>query len=232
MRGCANSSSIHRSFYVLATEYRGRDIHFLRPQPRYLRLRHFRLSFPIEARLLSCPSVRGNGRHLYSRRLCTLLTGTNQSMGWLKQTSQETQNRNWVTEPIKASTNGNCSHVEHVEQAEYQYLQQSYDTADADLPSIPADTVRGIKHHRRLWIVIDNIVYDCTKFADEHPGGSTVIESFSGEDCSWQFWRFHRKDHLREFGRPLRVGRANGVANRFKEQLRFVGLRGLGSSDE
>jgi cytochrome b involved in lipid metabolism len=33
-------------------------------------------------------------------------------------------------------------------------------------------------------LVIDNIVYDCTNFLKDHPGGTTVLESFGGAECS------------------------------------------------
>jgi hypothetical protein len=59
-----------------------------------------------------------------------------------------------------------------------------------------------------------------------------VIESFIGEDCSWQFWRFHVKEVMEEFGRLLRVGRTEGVRNRFPEPTRWVGLRKWGRGDE
>jgi cytochrome b involved in lipid metabolism len=72
---------------------------------------------------------------------------------------------------------------------------------------------------------VDNIIYDCTDFIAEHPGGETVIDSFGGQDCSWQFWRFHNATHMKEFGRRLRVGRTAGIRNRFAERPRFVGLR-------
>jgi cytochrome b involved in lipid metabolism len=80
-----------------------------------------------------------------------------------------------------------------------------------------------------IWIIINNIIYDCTDFIDSHPGGSVVISSFVGQDCSWQFWRFHSRQHLVEFGRALRVGRTEGVRNLFKEPARYVGL---GAVDE
>ena len=78
------------------------------------------------------------------------------------------------------------------------------------------------------WIVIDKIVYDCTDFAPEHPGGEDVIMSFIGEDCSWQFWRLHGKSIMEQYGRALRVGRTEGIKNRFPESARYVGLSTLG----
>jgi hypothetical protein len=81
---------------------------------------------------------------------------------------------------------------------EYPFVDES--VTDEALPFIASDLVRsrsgqlivdGHKKHepsedKKLWIVIDNIVYDCSEFALEHPGGESVILSFIGEDCSWQ----------------------------------------------
>lgn len=77
-------------------------------------------------------------------------------------------------------------------------------------------------------IVIDEIVYDCTQFILQHPGGQEIIKSFAGGECTWQFWRFHGKKVMEEFGRPLRIGRTMGLKNKFKEPVRFVGLKRLG----
>jgi cytochrome b involved in lipid metabolism len=99
---------------------------------------------------------------------------------------------------------------------------------DANLPFIPSTTVlKAQQDFRRVWIVVDDVVFDATDFFHEHPGGNTVIESFAGQDCSWQFWRFHNRKHMRDFGMGLRIGRTEGVGNRFSERPRFVGLRKL-----
>ena len=79
------------------------------------------------------------------------------------------------------------------------------------------------------WIVIDNIVFDCSDFASEHPGGESVFVSFLGEDCSWQFWRLHSKNVMEQYGRALRIGRTEGVKNRFAETAKYVGLSKLGN---
>ncbi|KIW88685.1 uncharacterized protein Z519_10731 [Cladophialophora bantiana CBS 173.52] len=78
------------------------------------------------------------------------------------------------------------------------------------------------------WIVIDDIVFDCSDFISEHPGGQQVILSFVGEDCSWQFWRLHGKNIMEQYGRALRIGRTEGIKNRFVEPVRYVGLSKLG----
>ncbi|OJJ69692.1 hypothetical protein ASPBRDRAFT_46049 [Aspergillus brasiliensis CBS 101740] len=155
-------------------------------------------------------------------------------MGWLSVRSSLSGSDHHVTsskpstehvEDIKSTED--FEHVEHVEDTHLEYpLQPSI--ADNDLPFIPAAVVRDHKlrfsqGQGRAWIVVDNIVYDCTKFINEHPGGETVIRSFVGEDCSWQFWRFHEQAIMEQWGRPLRVGRTEGVRNRFKEIPKYFG---------
>lgn len=109
-----------------------------------------------------------------------------------------------------------------------QYPLQDVTISDDSLPFIPPTIVRSQRSQMpnqrlRIWIVIDNVVYDCTNFIHSHPGGDTVIRSFIGEDSSWQFWRFHSRSLMDTFGRPLRIGQTMGVENRFKEPPRYVG---------
>ncbi|OJZ80602.1 hypothetical protein ASPFODRAFT_52804 [Aspergillus luchuensis CBS 106.47] len=120
-------------------------------------------------------------------------------------------------------------HVEQVEQSlSYQLPIVNVSISDAELPFIPAFVVHQQRttedpKRKRCLIVVDNIVYDCTDYLSEHPGGETVIRSFNGEDCSWQFWRFHSRSTLKTWGHSLRVGRTAGVQIRYKEPPRFVG---------
>jgi cytochrome b involved in lipid metabolism len=116
--------------------------------------------------------------------------------------------------------------------ATHEYPFQATSLSNDKLPYIPSQVVEAAKSDpNRLWIVIDQVVFDCTEFASIHPGGHTVIESFHGEDCSWQFWRFHSPSNMDTDGRPLRIGRTAGVANCFKERPRFVGLRRFGGDE-
>ena len=105
-------------------------------------------------------------------------------------------------------------------------------TTDWDLPFIPPSLLVLAQESNLLWLVIDNIVYDCTSFADEHPAGAEILQPFRGSDCSWQFWRFHGRQQLVDFGKPLRIGVTKGVKNRFEEQPRFVGLRKIWDMDD
>jgi cytochrome b involved in lipid metabolism len=116
-----------------------------------------------------------------------------------------------------------------------RYLPVSLSVRESELPVIPHHEMKlraaqkDTLPDEDVWIVIDNIIYDCTAFMEEHPGGRSIIQSFKGEDCSWQFWRIHTKDHLEEFGRELRIGRCQKgtIQNRYAEVPRYVGLRSL-----
>lgn len=157
------------------------------------------------------------------------------NMGWLNLSSRPHGSTSF--EPVHRnptdfkSTIANVEHVENVHASPpSEYPPQNISIRDDDLPFIPPAIVRNKQSDLSqagglAWIVIDNIVYDCTNFIKEHPGGDTVIRSFIGEDCSWQFWRFHSKRTMEEWGRPLRVGRTEGVANRFEEPPRYFGSR-------
>ncbi|KAF2806425.1 uncharacterized protein BDZ99DRAFT_342184, partial [Mytilinidion resinicola] len=106
-------------------------------------------------------------------------------------------------------------------------------TPNSALPFIPAEEVISTStpsSPAQKFLVIDEIVYDVSTYISSHPGGEAVVQSFVGQDCSWQFARFHGRDVLGEGGEGwrLRVGRTKGVKNRFKEPVRFVGLRRLG----
>ncbi|TVY27267.1 putative cytochrome b5 [Lachnellula hyalina] len=156
-------------------------------------------------------------------------------MGWLKiGTRKAPLLQTEFIQDLKAST----QHIETLSLTP-RYPSATTDTKDKDLPFIPATEVSqrisagagGLRMFPapRIVIVVDNIVYDCTDFISEHPGGEQVIKSFAGGECSWQFWRFHGKQDMEEFGKPLRVGRTEGLKNRFQEPNRYVGLRRWGN---
>jgi cytochrome b involved in lipid metabolism len=175
-------------------------------------------------------------------------------MGWfsINRGSAKDDSLQSVIDSAPNDVKAQAVHIEHAEPArnpldsegarhrrqslEFPFLDVSI--PDEKLPFISSSQVQeqrpsksGISKDRRLWIVVDNVVYDCTHFVSEHPGGDTVINSFVGEDCSWQFWRFHSNSIMRDFGRPLRVGRTEGVNNRFKEPPRYFGLARMGRDE-
>lgn len=61
------------------------------------------------------------------------------------------------------------------------------------------------------WIVIDGKIYDVTKFAPMHPGGTQILLDYAGKDCSKEFWDLHRADILLKQGPKLYVGQVRGA---------------------
>ncbi|KAL5759345.1 hypothetical protein ACOSP7_017870 [Xanthoceras sorbifolium] len=51
-------------------------------------------------------------------------------------------------------------------------------------------TIQEISHHNTqedCWILIDNKVYDVTKYLDEHPGGDDVVLAATAKDATDEF---------------------------------------------
>lgn len=172
-------------------------------------------------------------------------------MGWIrnKPKPQATSSLKSVQSDLVGTKNGSTSHVEHAAFANDAVSTFACPTRLSESPSqnddLPYISPEEVMSHRsssteistttrevKLWIVIDCIVYDCSQYVSGHPGGEQVMRSFQGEDCSWQFWRFHSKGVMDKWGQPLRVGRTQGVDNRFREPERWVGLGRVGSRDE
>ncbi|RVX74007.1 hypothetical protein B0A52_02897 [Exophiala mesophila] len=57
-----------------------------------------------------------------------------------------------------------------------------------------------------LYIIVDDDVYDLTKFQDEHPGGKKILQRVAGKDASKQFWKYHNEGILKKFKSKLHVG--------------------------
>ncbi|GAA5926562.1 uncharacterized protein JCM15063_000309 [Sporobolomyces koalae] len=71
-------------------------------------------------------------------------------------------------------------------------------------------TLGEVARHNRegdLWTVINNDVYDLTKFIDLHPGGVGVLlnENVAGKDSSALFFGLHRSEILTKYAR-LKIG--------------------------
>ncbi|KAI9834652.1 MAG: hypothetical protein M1826_000054 [Phylliscum demangeonii] len=58
----------------------------------------------------------------------------------------------------------------------------------------------------KLWIVVDEDVYDLTTFQTEHPGGRKVLQRVAGKDASKQFWQYHNEGILKKYKAQLQVG--------------------------
>lgn len=52
----------------------------------------------------------------------------------------------------------------------------------SDLKQIPFKEVQQHKEYGDLWVVINDHVYDLSKFADLHPAGRNVIKDYAGNN--------------------------------------------------
>ncbi|GAA5834742.1 hypothetical protein JCM9279_007095 [Rhodotorula babjevae] len=67
------------------------------------------------------------------------------------------------------------------------------------------DKAEVAKHNKEgdLWIIVDTAVYDVSKFADMHPGGSHVLLQVAGKDATEAFFGMHRSEVLTKYSRYL-----------------------------
>lgn len=56
------------------------------------------------------------------------------------------------------------------------------------------------------WIVIDNSVYDVSKFLDEHPGGDEIIFDLAGSDATESFVDIGHSDDALKILKTLKIG--------------------------
>lgn len=83
-----------------------------------------------------------------------------------------------------------------------------------------------------LVIVVNDIVLNCTTYINKHPGGRQIIQGFAGQNCGWQWWRFHNRKIWDDVAKDLRVGRTEGIENKHVQPPTFVGLRPFGYQDD
>ena len=67
-----------------------------------------------------------------------------------------------------------------------------------------------------LWIVIDTVVYDLSRFVDLHPGGGHVLltEGIAGTDASEAFFSLHRSEVLEKYERLI-IGRIRDATRQY-----------------
>ena len=80
------------------------------------------------------------------------------------------------------------------------------DTEKRELPSYSRAEVSKHNSHESNWIVIDDFVYDVTKFAKFHPGGKQFIDRVAGSDSTNAFYKYHRQDVLETVAKKFRIG--------------------------
>ncbi|KAH0287725.1 hypothetical protein KCU62_g5752, partial [Aureobasidium sp. EXF-3399] len=97
-------------------------------------------------------------------------------MGWLQLNRQQitTSLPEKCPEKEKDSTTTFIENVNTTYTATSQlYPTQPLQTPNSQLPFISPATIATVTaDHHVLWLVIDNIIYDCTDFISGHPGGA------------------------------------------------------------
>eukprot|EP00440_Ansanella_granifera_P063877 gb/GFBE01069251.1/.p1 GENE.gb/GFBE01069251.1/~~gb/GFBE01069251.1/.p1 ORF type:complete len:517 (+),score=133.03 gb/GFBE01069251.1/:1-1551(+) len=68
------------------------------------------------------------------------------------------------------------------------------------------------KHNKAddAWIIVDGDVYDVTKFANAHPGGTQLLLDYAGQDATEDFFGLHRLEVLDKYAK-LKKGRLQGA---------------------
>lgn len=64
-----------------------------------------------------------------------------------------------------------------------------------------------------LWIIVDNRVYDVSKFSKIHPGGATIFLNVAGanQDATTQFYSYHKTEILDKYHDKLCIGTIEGT---------------------
>mmetsp|Transcript_13147 Transcript_13147/g.28393 ORF Transcript_13147/g.28393 Transcript_13147/m.28393 type:complete len:115 (-) Transcript_13147:306-650(-) len=59
------------------------------------------------------------------------------------------------------------------------------------------------------WIIVDNLVFDVSKFMTMHPGGLDVLLPWLGKDSTEVFYSLHRSDVVLKYKKSLVIGTVN-----------------------
>lgn len=107
--------------------------------------------------------------------------------------------------------------------------QQSTQNKPVERKQIEASEVE--KHNKKgdLWIVIDSLIYDVSKFAALHPGGETVLcdPEVAGQDATETFFGLHKHEILmKPQYKRLIIGQVSG------EEEQIVVSRASGRAGE
>jgi alkylation response protein AidB-like acyl-CoA dehydrogenase/predicted heme/steroid binding protein len=69
------------------------------------------------------------------------------------------------------------------------------------------------------WIIINNQVYDVSRFLNSHPGGKSSIMAFAGKDATEVFYDLHKKNVLDKYGPKLVKGAIVGTAPKIHSEI-------------
>ncbi|KAI9589640.1 hypothetical protein GQX74_007808 [Glossina fuscipes] len=82
-----------------------------------------------------------------------------------------------------------------------------------------------VKEHNKasdLWVVIENKVYDLTKFRDEHPGGEEVLVEVAGRDATKDFDEVGHSQDAKDMMKKYCIGELEDKNTEMQLPVRFV----------
>ncbi|KAM9307620.1 cytochrome b5 [Gastrophryne carolinensis] len=68
------------------------------------------------------------------------------------------------------------------------------------------DEIQKHNHSKSTWIIINNKVYDVTKFLEEHPGGEEVLREQAGGDATESFEDIGHSTDARNMSKEFMIG--------------------------
>ncbi|KAI9015387.1 putative acyl-CoA dehydrogenase [Hyaloraphidium curvatum] len=86
------------------------------------------------------------------------------------------------------------------------------------MPVFTPQEVAGHANEQSAWIIINQKVYDVTKFAAEHPGGKKILLNVAGKDASKQFATFHSPAVEAQYLPKLLVGEIGSALEAVKKE--------------
>jgi len=102
----------------------------------------------------------------------------------------------------------------------------------SDTPAVKSYSLDEINEHnngKSCWLIVDDRVYDVTKFLEEHPGGEEVLLEQGGQDSTESFEDVGHSEDARELMEDYFIGVVAGTENKPKKEK--VATRSRSDSD-
>lgn len=75
-----------------------------------------------------------------------------------------------------------------------------------ELREFTPEEIESHDSEKSCWLIIDGIVYDVTKYLEEHPGGEFVLLDNGGQDATEAFEDQGHSDDARELLKSFKIG--------------------------
>ncbi|XP_064399084.1 cytochrome b5-like [Halichondria panicea] len=86
-------------------------------------------------------------------------------------------------------------------------------SGDSEEKTFSWEEVNKHNNSESLWLVVHDIVYDVTKFMEEHPGGEEVLLEQAGKDSTGSFEDVGHSPDAREMAESYRIGTVSQPAS-------------------